>query len=92
MHAEPCPPTSFERAIIRERINAGIGRAQAALAKNGYIARCRGICRSLGRPGAEAEKLVKAKELLARGAGILKMAKTAGLGTGTVQKLNDATQ
>jgi len=78
MHAEPCPATSFERAIIRERINAGIGRAQAALAKNGYVARCRGICRSLGRPEAEAEKLAKAKELLARGVGILKMAKTVG--------------
>ena len=36
--------------------------------------------------------LAKAKELLARGAGIVKMAKTAGLGTGTVQKLKGATQ
>ena len=43
--------------------------------------------RSLGRPGAEPEKLEKAKKLLAQGAGILKMAKMVGLGTGTVHKL-----
>ena len=84
----------FERATIRERVKAGMGRAQAELAKNGkYIARRSGIVhRSLGRPGAEPEKLEKAKELLARGVGILETAKTVGLGPGTVQKLKDATQ
>jgi DNA invertase Pin-like site-specific DNA recombinase len=84
----------FERATIRERVRAGMGRARAELAKNGkYIARRSGIARrSLGRPGAEPEKLEKAKKLLAQGVGILKTAKTVGLGTGTVQKLKDATR
>jgi DNA invertase Pin-like site-specific DNA recombinase len=61
----------FERATIRERVKAGMGRARAELAKNGkYIARCSGIVRrSLGRPGAEPEKLENAKELLAQGEG-----------------------
>jgi hypothetical protein len=50
------------------------------------------VRRSLGRPGAEPEKLEKAKELLVQGTGILKTARAVGLGTGTVQKLKDAIQ
>ncbi len=41
----------------------------------------------LGRPGAEADKLDKAREELAKGTGIIKTAKLTGLGTGTVHKL-----
>jgi DNA invertase Pin-like site-specific DNA recombinase len=79
----------FERATIRERVKAGLGRARSELAKNGkYVARRSGIVRrSLGRPGAEPEKLAEAKRLLAEGIGILKVAKRVGLGTGTVQRL-----
>ena len=66
-----------------------MGRARSELAKNGkYVARRSGIVRrSLGRPGAEPEKLAEAKRLLAEGIGILKVAKRVGLGTGTVQRL-----
>jgi hypothetical protein len=63
-----------------------MGRARAELAKNGkFVARRSGIVRrSLGRPGAEPAKLEVAKRLLASGMGILKTARTVGLGTGTV--------
>jgi DNA invertase Pin-like site-specific DNA recombinase len=79
----------FERATIRERVKAGMGRVRTELASNGkYVARRSGIVRrSLGRPGAEPEKLKEAMRLLEQGIGILKVAKTVGLGTGTVQKL-----
>jgi|SRR6516225_8638427 DNA invertase Pin-like site-specific DNA recombinase len=79
----------FERANIRERVKAGMGRARSELAKNGkYTARRSGIVRrSLGRPGAEPEKLAEARKLLGQGRGILKVAKLVGLGTGTVQRL-----
>jgi DNA invertase Pin-like site-specific DNA recombinase len=79
----------FERATIRERVKAGMGRARAELAKNGkFVARRSGIVRrSLGRPGADPDKLEEAKKLLDHGLGILKVAKQVGLGTGTVQRL-----
>lgn len=79
----------FERATIRERVKAGMVRARTELSKNGkYLARRSGIVRrSLGRPGAEPEKLAEARRLLAEGIGILKVAKMVGLGTGTVQRL-----
>jgi DNA invertase Pin-like site-specific DNA recombinase len=79
----------FERATIRERVKAGMGRARAELAKNGkFVARRSGIVRrSLGRPGAAPDKLEEAKKLLDQGLGILKVAKQVGLGTGTVQRL-----
>jgi DNA invertase Pin-like site-specific DNA recombinase len=84
----------FERATIRERVKAGMGSGpRRACQKSKYIARRSGIVRrSLGRPGAEPEKLEKVKELLPQGVGILKTAKTVRLGTGTVQKLKDASQ
>jgi DNA invertase Pin-like site-specific DNA recombinase len=79
----------FERATIRERVKAGMGRARAELAKNGkFVARRSGIVRrSLGRPGAAPDKIEEAKKLLDQGLGILKVAKQVGLGTGTVQRL-----
>jgi Helix-turn-helix domain of resolvase len=49
--------------------------------KNGHT------IRRLGRPGAEPHKIEEALKLLAAGNGILKVAKTVGLGTSTVQKL-----
>jgi DNA invertase Pin-like site-specific DNA recombinase len=47
-----------------------------------------GIVRSkLGRPGAEPEKLAKARRELAKGVGIRKVARQIGLGVGTVHRI-----
>jgi DNA invertase Pin-like site-specific DNA recombinase len=64
----------FERAMIRERVMAGLKRAKANQVQ-------------LGRPkmAAKIEEQVKAE--LAKGTGILKTAKALGLGTGTVQRI-----
>jgi hypothetical protein len=51
--------------------------------KNGHT------IKRLGRPGAEPHKIEEARKLLAAGNGILKVAKTVGLGTSTVQKLKN---
>ncbi len=68
----------FERAMIKERVHAGLERAK----KQG---------KTLGRPegqrSVDPKKLAAARKLLAKGTGILKTAKTIGLGTGTVQGL-----
>ena len=78
----------FERSMIRQRVNAGIKRRKAEIARNETFTSNAGIVRrSLGRPGAEPKKIELAKVELARGTGILKTARLVGLGTGTVQKL-----
>ena len=48
------------------------------------------LAASLGRPNAEPKKVEAARRYLAQGMGILKTAKLAGLGTGTVQRLKQA--
>jgi hypothetical protein len=45
------------------------------------------VRRKLGRPGAELEKMGLAVRELAKGIGIAKVAKTVGLGVGTVHRL-----
>jgi len=78
----------FERSMIRQRVRAGLRVVKDKLAKDGKFKTRRGVMRTkLGRPGAEPEKLEAARTMLAGGAGILKTAKTIGLGTGTVQRL-----
>ena len=64
----------FERAMIRERVNAGLARARAQ-------------GKTLGRPkvGPAVERRVRAS--LTKGTGILKTARTLGLGTRTVQRI-----
>src|SRR5262249_59458240 len=63
----------FERTMIRQRIKAGLKRAVAQGVK-------------LGRPKIDSvtERKVR-KQLAAKGVGILKVAKSLGIGTGTVQ-------
>jgi DNA invertase Pin-like site-specific DNA recombinase len=80
----------FEREMIQARIVAGMDRARAEMKRsNGkFTSRKSGIVRSsLGRPGAEKDKLEAARAELARGTGIIKTAKLVGLGTGTVHRL-----
>jgi DNA invertase Pin-like site-specific DNA recombinase len=65
----------FERAMIVERINAGLARARA----QGKI---------LGRPSAlTPAKERQARRLLSQNIGVVKVGRTVGVGTGTVQRI-----
>jgi DNA invertase Pin-like site-specific DNA recombinase len=70
----------FEREMIVARVNAGMARAKTHGTKSG---------KPIGRPKVSkaVESAVRAE--LAKGRGILKTAKTLGLGTGTVQKIKN---
>jgi DNA invertase Pin-like site-specific DNA recombinase len=63
----------FERTMIRQRIKAGLKRAVAQNVK-------------LGRPKIDSATERRVRRLLAKGVGILKVAKSLGIGTGTVQR------
>jgi len=64
----------FERTMIRQRIKAGLKRAVAQGVK-------------LGRPKINSATERKVRQQLANGVGILKVAKSLGIGTGTVQRI-----
>ena len=64
----------FERAMIRERVMAGLARAKAEGKK-------------LGRPKVAAEVEASIRVALASGKGIGATAKALGIGTGTVQRV-----
>jgi len=63
----------FERTMIRQRVKAGLKRAVAQDMK-------------LGRPKIDSATERKVRKQLAKGVGILKVAKSLGIGTGTVQR------
>ena len=67
----------FERSMIRQRISAGLSRAKAQ-------------GKRLGRPKVPNTVERQVRRHLAKGAGILKVAKILGLGTGTVQRIKRA--
>jgi DNA invertase Pin-like site-specific DNA recombinase len=69
----------FERAMIRERVNAGLARAREQGTQ-------------LGRPRVSRDIEKRARKELAKGAGIIKVAKMLGVGNGTVQRIKDAMQ
>ena len=64
----------FERSMLQARIHAGLRRAVA----NG---------RTLGRPLNDPDAVAKARDELARGIGINRVAKLVGLSNGTVQRI-----
>jgi DNA invertase Pin-like site-specific DNA recombinase len=64
----------FERAIIVERVNAGLARARAQ-------------GKRLGRPTIAAGKEANVRRLLAAGTGIVRTAKLAGVGVSAVQRI-----
>ena len=66
----------FERAMIRERVNAGLARAKA----NG---------KRLGRPKVLAEIEAAIRAARADGMGKVKIAKRLGVGVRTVQRVLD---
>lgn len=65
----------FERAMIRERVMSGLERAKAE-------------GKALGRPRIDPEKEVAIRaDLVAKKAGIMKLASTHGVGVGTIQRI-----
>ena len=70
--------SQFERAMIVERVKAGLRKAKAEGTKSG---------RPLGRPRISAEIEGKIREQLALGLGIHRVAKLVGCGSGTVQRV-----
>ena len=67
----------FERAMIQERINAGIARARKHGTKSG---------RPIGRPRLPGKTLAAIHAARAEGKGIKRIAHEVGCGVGTVQK------
>ena len=64
----------FERAMIVERVNAGLARARAQ-------------GKQLGRPRVGAAIESKVRKLRAKHHGIMRIAKSLGIGVGTVQRI-----
>jgi DNA invertase Pin-like site-specific DNA recombinase len=73
----------LERSMIRERVLAGLARARAETPEQ----RRRRGKKAIGRPkvGAKVENAIRSR--LARGVGILKVARELGVGAGTVQRV-----
>src|SRR6476661_8389654 len=69
----------YERAMIRERVNAGLSRARAEGKK-------------LGRPRIGADLEQRVRELRSAGKGIKAVAKELSVGVGTVQRIDRATR
>ncbi len=67
----------FERAMIRERINAGLARARKHGTKSG---------RPIGRPRIPDKTLAAIHAARAQGKGIKRIARDLSVGVGTVQK------
>jgi DNA invertase Pin-like site-specific DNA recombinase len=68
----------FERDMIRSRVNAGLDRARAA-------------GKRLGRPPVAGRTEQAIRERLAKGEGMLKVAKALGVGVSTVQRVKAET-
>jgi DNA invertase Pin-like site-specific DNA recombinase len=68
----------FERAMIVERVKAGLARARSQ-------------GRRLGRPRLASDKERRVLQLLAAGTGIVKTARTAGVGVSAVQRIKAST-
>jgi DNA invertase Pin-like site-specific DNA recombinase len=68
----------YERAMIRERVNAGLARARAE-------------GKRLGRPRVGADLERRVRELRGAGKGIKAVAKELGVGVGTVQRIDRMT-
>jgi DNA invertase Pin-like site-specific DNA recombinase len=78
----------FERSMIRTRVNAGLNRAKDQIKRKGHFVTRNGEVRKrLGRPNADPVRVRAAQAALAKGLGIIKVAKLVGLGNGTVAKL-----
>ena len=72
----------FERAILVERVNAGLARARARGTKSG---------RSIGRPAVADKAAQAARNALKAGSTIRQAAQMAGLSVGKVGQLKQGT-
>ena len=68
----------FERAILVERINAGIARARSQGTRSG---------KAIGRAKVAPEREAAVREALAAGIGMVRAGKMCGVGTGVVQRI-----
>jgi DNA invertase Pin-like site-specific DNA recombinase len=68
----------FERAMIQERVRAGLARARAEGTKSG---------KPIGRPSISASTERAIAKALQKGLGVHKVAKAVGVGAGTVQRV-----
>lgn len=68
----------FERALIQERIRAGLARARKSGTKSGL---------AIGRPKASADTESRIRELRAQGMGIQKIAAQVPCGVSVVQRV-----
>ena len=68
----------FERAMIQERVRAGLARARAEGTKSG---------KPIGRPSISVSTERAIAKALQKGLGIHKVAKAVGVGAGTVQRV-----
>jgi DNA invertase Pin-like site-specific DNA recombinase len=69
----------YERAMIRERVNAGLSRARAE-------------GKRLGRPRVGADLERRVRELRTAGDGLKLIARKLGMGVGTVQRIDRETR
>lgn len=72
----------FERSIIVDRVKAGMAKAKAKGTKSGN---------PIGRPQVASKVEERIRALRAEGLGMLKIARTAGCGVSTVQRVLAAT-
>jgi DNA invertase Pin-like site-specific DNA recombinase len=70
--------SEFEAAMIRERVRTGVARAKRNGTKSG---------KAIGRPRLSQAQEAAAQKLLGDGMGILKVARTLKMGTGTVSRI-----
>jgi len=76
----------FERSMIRQRVRLGLNVIKEKIARDGkFTSKAGKVRRKLGRPGAEPDKIERARRELAKGIG--KVAREIGLGVGTVHRL-----
>ena len=71
----------FERAMIQERVRAGVARARAEGTKSG---------KPIGRPTIPASTERAIAKALQNGLGIHRVARSIGVGAGTVQRIKAA--
>jgi DNA invertase Pin-like site-specific DNA recombinase len=80
-----CPLTKFERAIIQERVRAGLRRARETGTKSGRAIGRPTIGMTSGRYDPELEGRIK--DRLARGVSYRVTARECGVALGTVQRI-----
>src|SRR5438477_7297203 len=68
----------FERSMIVQRVRAGLAKARAQGTRSG---------KAIGRPRVPAEKIAAVRAALVAGEGIRKVARSVGVGKGTVQQI-----